>query len=63
MLREAKLTLQKTATEQRELAEQLQEDLNLANQRLKLSKQTVQVGEILSATYVYYSIEKVFSHK
>ncbi|XP_072050850.1 centlein-like [Amphiura filiformis] len=42
VLREAKLSLQKTTTEQCEQTDKLQEDLNLANQRLKMSKQTVQ---------------------
>ncbi|XP_022103027.1 centlein-like isoform X2 [Acanthaster planci] len=42
LLKESKTSLQRTVTEQEELTEQLQSDLNLANQRLKMSRQTVQ---------------------
>ena len=34
----------KSLTEQKELGEQLQNDLNLANQRLKMARQNVQVN-------------------
>ncbi|XP_071794010.1 centlein-like isoform X2 [Asterias amurensis] len=42
LLKETKSSLQRTVTEQSEVTEQLQSDLNLANQRLKISKQTIQ---------------------
>ncbi|XP_038071450.1 centlein-like isoform X3 [Patiria miniata] len=48
LLKESKTSLQRTVSEQEDLTEQLQSDLNLSNQRLKISRQTIQrlTGEL-----------------